>query len=50
MNFGEFNVAVCSGAHGEAARKNYEEKKKLGIKPGMPAARASLPPIEEENE
>lgn len=36
INLHGYNVFVCSGRDAETARQRWEEKVKLGIKPGVP--------------
>lgn len=42
-----YNIFICSGLHAEIARQRWQEKKKLGIKPGQPIP-PKTNPIEDE--
>lgn len=46
MKLGDYTVWVCSGAHAEQARKNWQEKIDNDIRPGEPIKAKNI--LEEE--
>lgn len=49
VNIDQHRLSFCSNDHARTGLSRWEEKKKLGIKPGMPRQKEEIPEVSGDN-